>query len=394
MSTQTTSSFKGLNTVSDPLRLKLGWLSKADNIDITNTGAIRQRPGYTAVIAGAVRTAFATLDGSRMYLVKDGELCRVLPDMSVVSLVSMSSPALMYWAEADERVYFNNGVDAGIILEDDSVIPWRWDVPGAPTLSPEAGELPRGTYQVCCTFILPDGRETGAGEAATIEIGAHRSIMMDDVPQSPGCRTAVYVAPANSSVFQFAGFSGPTFAWRDGPDALGADLLTALLNPMPRTDVIQLWKGSAFAAEYIPETNQTAVWMSKPLAYHLFDLSAGFFMVPGQVLAMAPTEEALVISTDAAMYAYTHSGIKILAPYGVVPGHPWARDADTGDVFLWTSRGVCKAAPFENLTQEYLSVPPGRQAAACIMLRDGDKKFVASLVQGGTAFNHLKQGTS
>lgn len=393
MGTQTTGAFKGLNNVSDPLRLKLGWLEKADNVDITGTGALRQRPGFTAVIAGAVRTAFATLDGTRMFLVKDGELCRVLPNMTTVSLLPLASPALMYWAEADERVYFNNGVDAGIILEDDEVIPWRWEVPTSPALSLTEGALPPGDYQVCCTFILPDGRETGAGESAVITVGEGRSITMADVPQSAGCRTAVYVAPANSTVFQFAGLSGPTFSWRDGPDQLGVDLLTALLNPMPRTDVIQLWKGVAFACEYIPETNHTTVWMSKPLAYHLFDLSSGFFVVPGQVLAMAPTDDALIIGTDAAVLAYTHEALKVLAPYGTVPGHPWARDADSGDVMLWTTRGVCRAMPFENLTQEYLSVPPGRQAAACFMLRDGDKKFVTSLVQGGTAFNHLKQDT-
>ena len=39
--------FRGLNNVTDPLRLGLGWLATADNIDVTDTGSIIRRKGYS-----------------------------------------------------------------------------------------------------------------------------------------------------------------------------------------------------------------------------------------------------------------------------------------------------------------------------------------------------------
>jgi hypothetical protein len=47
MSFPSITRFKGLNNVADPLRLKLGWLAAADNVDVSNTAALETRRGYT-----------------------------------------------------------------------------------------------------------------------------------------------------------------------------------------------------------------------------------------------------------------------------------------------------------------------------------------------------------
>ena len=61
-------------TEGDPLRLGLSWLTKADNVNITDTGAIVKRTGYTLAGTGGYSGAYSTLDFSRAYFVKGGNL--------------------------------------------------------------------------------------------------------------------------------------------------------------------------------------------------------------------------------------------------------------------------------------------------------------------------------
>lgn len=381
--------FKGLNNVADPLRLDLGWLSVADNVDVSNTAALETRRGYTKRVTAALSGAFGTSDFRRVYVIAAGKIQRLMPGNTLKDVVSLSSTARMHWAEVNKQVYFNNGVDSGIIAEDDRVVAWRWPEPVALGVSGVTGSLPAGTYQALCTFLLPDGRETGAGMSAAAVLTDGSALQITNIPQVAGLTTLVYIAPADSTVFQLYGpVTGTSLVWSSAPDTLGTNLATAFLDPLPLgTTVIQHWRGQMWAAQYMPSVNQTAVWFSEPLGYHLFNLNSGYILVPGEVLALAPTESDLVIGTDVGIYAYNGERMEHLAPYGVVPGWAWTVDEDSKKLLLWTTRGVCRAMPFENLTQEYVSVPPGRQAGVALVRADGHKKFVANLVAGGTAFN-------
>ena len=392
MSLPQITRFKGLNNVSDPLRLGLGWLSVADNVDVTNTAALQTRSGYTKRVNATLTGAFNTSDFRRVYVTSPTAIHRLLPGNTLHQVYSLTSSARMHWTEINKQVYFNNGVDSGIIAEDDRVVAWRWPEPVALGISGVSGSLPAGTYQALCTYLLPDGRETGASTAAATVLTEGSGLQITGIPQIAGLTTLVYIAPADSTVFQLYGpATSPSLVWSATPDSLGTNLSTAFLDPLPLgTDVVQHWRGQMYAAQFMAAENQTVIWASEPLGYHLFNLNSGFFLVPGHVLTLAATEGALIVGTDVGIYAYTGEKLDHLAPYGVVPGWPTAFDEDSNKLMLWTTRGVCRAMPFENLTQEYVSVPPGRQAGATVVRMDGHKKFVANLVAGGTAFNQRR----
>src|SRR5688572_13413838 len=126
-------TFRGLNNVSDSLRLKLGWLAVADNVDITDTGALVSREGYSRTLAGTFTGAYSTKDRTRIYVVCAGALTAMVPRAaSGVTLESGLDDARMHWAEINDRVFFNNGVDRGIILPDNTLLEWAWPVPGTP----------------------------------------------------------------------------------------------------------------------------------------------------------------------------------------------------------------------------------------------------------------------
>ena len=295
-------SFKGLNNVTDPLRLGMEWLAQADNINITDTGAITKRDGYSLAQPGSFSAAYSTLDFSRAYFVDGG----ALKDFNGNVLAPITSSATMYWTEANENVYFNNGLDSGVIAPDNGITPWR----GAP-------------------------------------------------------------------VSYGAGFKGD-----DGQD------LGVLYDTLPLdTTAIQFWRGRMYAGQYFPNENQTALWFSEPMGFHLWNLDSNFVMLPGKVEMLAPHDDALVIGTDERVYAYTGDKLATLAEYGVTPGQHWTKDGQ--QILFWSARGLCAALPFQNLTEKQISVAPGVHAGGCLVRSGGQKRYLASLQQGGSPFNAL-----
>ena len=346
-------SFNGLHNVSDKLRLGLGWLDQADNIDITDTGGIVKREGYSRALTGAFTSAFSTADFSHMYVVDGGALKAMAGQSTAVTLQTGLSTAPMHWAEINDQVFFNNGTDAGIINPDNEVLVWRWG-------SPPAGD--DSTYY---TYRLADGRMTGVGSGAT----------------GP--------APAGAALVKFT----RELQTEAGEDASAVftndqhgDLMTAGLDALPfGVDVIQAWKGRIYAAQYFPEADQTALWFSQPLGFHLFDLAKDVVLVSGRILMLAPTDDALLIGTASRIYAYDNTKLETIAPYGVVPGQHWS--ADDGRTFFWSTRGLCSALPFKNMTDRHVSVAPGVRAGGAVVQQGGQRRYVVAIQQGGQPFN-------
>jgi hypothetical protein len=298
-------AFRGLNNVTDPMRLGMDWLVQADNVDITDTGELRERAGYTQAQAGSFSAIFSTFDFQRCYVVKAG----VLQTIDGVLLATLTSSNTLYWTEVNDEVYFNNGVDSGVIYPDNTVGLWR-DKP----VSYGAG------------FLIDDGSAL--------------PVLYDTL-------------------------------------ALGAD-------------VVQFWKGRMYAAQYFPSDDQTVVWFSEPLGYHIFNNDSNFFTVPGRVRMLAPTPDALIVGTDSRISAYDEKSLTALAQYGVVPGQHWCLDEQPDGskrTLFWSTRGLCAALPFSNLTERQVSVAPGVSAGGTIVRHGGQKRYVVALQQGGAAFN-------
>lgn len=299
MSSPSITSFKGLNNVSDSLRLGLGWLTTANNVNISDTGALSKRAGYSQAQAGAFSSAYSTLDFQRMYLVVGTALKNFVGD----TLATLTSTATMHWCEVNDQVFYNNGTDSGIIRPDHSILPWRES-----TLADE-------------TFYGADGEKQNN-----------------------------------------------------------------LLDPLPLgTTLIQHWRGRIYAAQYMPSEAQTVIWFSQPLGYHLFNLDTDFFILPGKVTMLAPTDAALIVGTDVAIHAYDAEKLATLAGYGVVPGQHWADDDKR--ILFWSTRGLCAALPFTNLTEKQVSVAPGVAAGGALIQQGGQRRYVVAIQQGGAAFN-------
>src|SRR6185369_3501885 len=149
----------------------------------------------------------------------------------------------------------------------------------------------------------------------------------------------VYVTEANGTVFRLlAAGVGAGVVYNALPAALGGELPFPWANE-PHGVLPAYWKGRMYLADPYPQLDQSVVWQSFGLHYHLFDDGALGITVPGTVLMNAACDEALIVGTERAIYAWDGAGgPKMLAPYGAVAGpHPTFHE---GKVCFWTLRGL------------------------------------------------------
>lgn len=388
--------FDGLDNVHDPMRgipaspgvAPRTWqlLQQADNIDISDAGAARRRQGYTHFVAGDNITAsYTTFDFSRLYVIDAGTLKRIHHDGSVVPLATgLTGEA--YWAEVNDVVYLSCGQKLEI-HPNNTVKSWGIPTPVGGNAVNASGSMSPGMYQVCFTFIDPDGRESGAGASIPVMV-ADGGITVTDIPSLADHYTVMYLAD-KGTVFRVAMVLNTsaldTFTYTG--TQLGRELTNQFLDAPPAgISYICHFKGQMYGAEYLPEVGNTVVWFSEELGYHLFNLNSSFFMVPGHVVMLAATDDNLTLSTTNRTFLYTREGLVQVAEYGAIPG----QHADIGPddkLYFWTTRGLCRTAPFENLTLSNVSLEPGVRAAGGVTQRHGYVQYVAVLKSGGAAFN-------
>lgn len=378
-------SFKGLNTVTDPIRLDLRWLTKAVNVHATSTGGIERRMGYECLSRTPTITAFSRSDSKFTYLQRDSSIT----DLTGGELVKTTSNKPMWWGEVNNEVYYSNGADAGKFIGYEPSV-WRLPTPKEPvvTTTSGVGGIAQGEWQVRSTVVAIDGRESGWSEAAIV--GATSFSITPSF--FDGYTSRIYITPPGGSSPQYAGtlYAPGTVSWSGSPDQLGFDATTNFLDQLqPNVDVFAFFKASCYASEFMQQSDVSVVWVSEPLGYHLFNLNSGFMLFPGRVLMLVATEDALIIGTDRAVFAFDGKTLTRVALYGVVGGQNCVRDTQvkTGRVLFMSTRGLCEALPFNNLTEDRVAIPPASRAGGVFMQQDGHCRFIATLHGVGSAYN-------
>lgn len=396
---KTLRNFLGLNNTADVLRGRPGrqglapvtWqlLQQADNVDINNEGLLSRRDGFQPFAAGSrLTSSFSTFDFERLYVIDNGTLFLVNRDGSRVDLATGLADEAS-WAEVNGSVYLSAGRKL-LITSDGVVTEWGIPTPAGGRISDATGQLTPGVYQACFTFIDASGREGGAGQSiATMCVGG--GLQLTDIPSEQGCYTAIYVA-GPGGVFRLEAVVPSSTGSLTIPSLQGGrELLNQFLDPPPdAATLIAFYQGRFWAAEYLQAEDTTVVWFSEPMGFHLFNLNSGFIQIPGRVVHMAAAEPkgggALILSTERRVFLYNQNELQAIADYGAVPGQnpDWGPD---DKLYFWTNRGLCRAAPFENLTESNVSLAPGVRAAGSVFNQHGYNRFVVVLKSGGAAFN-------
>lgn len=358
------TKFSGIvNTVSER-DIPEGALQDAVNVDITNAGGIIARPGYQLAVEVPISTAYTTLD-EITYIVSSGRLKRVNTDLSLTDICATTATE---FTDYQRYLFTNDGVSVFNETITDLVVP----TPLPPDVVITAGVRPAGMYHIVTTFINSSGLEGGTSPIVTIELGAPGELLITP-DQRDGYTSAVYITDVDGEVF---------YDIRTGRQIFPAQINA---NPFPaNADKIEYFQSRLYVSERMGD--HTVVWFSHPNQFHLYGVDDGYFVIPGTVRGMKGTDQALIIGTDAAIYAYADGSITELAKYGVVAGRPMVKDSD-GMVYIHSEIGLYKALPFQELGVDLVSLPMGTKCSANIMYHKGIHKYVGLHDGGGEAFN-------
>lgn len=361
------------------------WLKSAINVDHDNAGRIARRQGCGARIGfGNVTAAYATEDETRLFVVDGGDLKNVasITPLSAITLASVGTGEV-YWAEGGNLVFFT-GSSTGIIQGND-VLPLGIPTPQPPQMVAVAGSLPPGKYIAAIAYRDAWGRQGGAGAVSEIELTETGGIRFVFDPL-PGYVGLLFVSLANGDhLFLLAESAAGAYIWPSGnPTSYALDPMQMGSYPPPAgVGPVAFRDSRLWLSQNLGDT--AYIFRSRPFWYHLFDLS-DYIAVPGRIEMMLALDGALIIGTRTNIYAYSEDApLATLADYGVVPGQP-GRVIDRR-AYFWTTRGLCAALPFENLTDKIFSVPPGTRAAIGVNESQGRKMLIVAADTGGRANN-------
>ena len=343
-------------------------LSATLNIDIDDEGGIINRPGYSLTTSGTnIISAYALRDHSAAYIIDNGNLIKLTQNSTGLLSTTIGTVPNQdtYFVEVGNQLFLSSGY----IVNNGTLIPWAVNPPGQPVGLVTSGNLLAGTYQITCTYISADGRESGSCQPIVLNVPANGGIQLIGT-----FGLNVYMTQPNGDVLIHIG-KGVTniTSINSAGYPIANELLNAFTIPS-NIGPIAYYDSSTVYSIYDQSTNLSTVVYSKPFRFHVFSPEQDFIRVPNTVRLLVGTEDALIIGTDKEIFSFDGLDLKRLARYGVPPGKIYQYSRDN-ELYFQTLRGVCKL-PFQNLTEEKISVPYGTYCATGLISQNGLEKFI------------------
>lgn len=151
--------------------------------------------------------------------------------------------------------------------------------------------------------------------------------------------------------------------------------------PPPTGDVLGTRRSQIAVGVWEPEKDRSVVYFSRPDYPHEFRLLNDFQMFAGRITLLAEVSRGLVIATDRAIFVDSiDAPLQRVTDYGAPKG---GRIYDDRDVcYFFSDRGLCRALPFENLTDKQLVVTGRETTTAALLPYQGSTYAIVS--QSGT----------
>jgi hypothetical protein len=413
--------WRGLRNTTAPERFRPGDLATAFDVEISDTGQILSRRGFTQVSATAGHSLYA--NHTVAVLVEGSTLKALEPDFTRTTLRTLSTAAPVSYDTVQDTIYYSNGTDTGRLV---GRTPKEWGV-AVPTSQPVAsaapGSLPPGRYLYAMTFLRSDGHESGTDMAASIDLPTGGGIRFTSMQVSTNPDVSdkiLYLSSPNGEVLYKAVMvaNGATSAlYASNALDLKTPLTTQFAGPPPAGNVVRGYNGSACVVA------GDVVYYSDPYNLELFRLDTNFLRFPGQVAVYECVNDGIYVATTdlAGDDPETNGGTWYLGgsrmdglkstqvfDYGAIPGTGVRTlaayfDTQTSDeggaisasnpAVVWASRhGVCvgfDGGRVQNLTEAMYSFPVAQRGAGLVRQARGFVQYLAVLRGSGALNNNF-----
>lgn len=383
----------GLRNTVRPERQPWGALATADNVLLDDSSALELRPGFARSLAIAgITDAYAPISRHYALVLAAGSLYSIDDSLGSRLLGSGYTESSFHWAQTENRVLFAGDTEAGLVIGGQILLPLRFPQADVPTVATLAGSMPAGQYQFAVVYRYTANAMEGTPSMLYIlEASTPCAFKITSAPPA-GYEADVYVTAADDTTLRYLG-TGSTVFYNLDPAQLGEALDADQLNayPLPQgIAAIEIHEACLFAAVWDQATNTSAVWRSRPWAYHWYTLDQDGLAIPGKVLALLSTSAGLLIGSDTGIRLMTpDEGLVSLTDYGVVPGRPMIQDAEHR-VTIWTTHGLATFSAAKGFVDRFegkLSVAGGSSCASAIVEFGGSRYALVLTDSSGTPEN-------
>lgn len=355
-------------------------LRNAVNVDVGDSGKVRRRNGFTPVANVSGAHSLWRGDGEA-FVVVGGALMRFngAATIAVGNVPGITAPVA--YVQAGAHTYFtcptaSGRVSAGVLS------PWGVEVPNLPPMiSPTAGGFDAGIYSAAMTYLLADGRESGASQLASVTLNASGgfAVMSMPVPTSAAItKKRLYLSSTNGDTLYLAGEFSPDalFAVIGSPVA-GVELRTEFLSAPPFGTALAYYNDRIFIAR------GKVVEFTEASDYDHVDRRKNYYAFNSDVSLIAAATDGLYVCADKTYFipsAVTSEAMQVaVLDFGAIANT--AQDVPKSTNVIWMSPNgavIAKAGGEVEVLADG-NLVPGLMANAASLVReeDGLRQFVA-----------------
>lgn len=381
----------GVRNDISPERFDKTDLIVGTNIELDDTGKVSRRLGMTLHTAGVTHSLLAS--SRDCFVVLNGVLSRVQPDMTMLPIVPVSGSRVAYERIADE-VFWTDGLQSGVLTGANR----QWGIAPPPPIgaaSTGVGSLRDGTYLYTMTYVRADGKESGAPICGRVEASGGIAFAALPVSADPlVTHKHLYLSAWNGELSYRAATlpNADVSATISAAQPTGVPLRTQFMGPAPAGQLVGYYKGRAYVAQ------GRFLWHSQPYEYELFDLMSGYLAFPDNIQTFSPVADGVFVGTERETVFLagrdpSDFDLRRVADYGTVLGTEQEipehhvldeKQRPQGPQVMWMSKhGVCLGGNggfFKNLTGKRYRLPVDVTTGASLLkVRGGTPQFVVSL---------------
>lgn len=352
------TEFAGINDISGDIKLRSNNIVSCANVDLTDNREAKTRRGYSQALAlPGITAAYFTEDRQDLFVIAAGELLRVFPDFTTVSIATGLDGSRVYWSELGNRIGLSGSVCGMIRMDENKFVAYPLTRPAVPVVKAVQGSRPAGDYIVSVVEVV-NGEHTPASPSTFVTLQDNQAIQVD-VALSSGADTAIiFVTESDGSVMygQLIVNESGRYVLDSNPFA-GQVLDEGILNStgLPGYNGPCAFFNSRWHVAYYDEASSaTYIYESAVFRFGLFDLVRGFTPIPGEVTMMAAVDDGIIVGSNKGVWIIPGEGqLRRLTPAPVPKHASFVKDRD-GVLWFWTREGLAKAMPFEEVTVDRL----------------------------------------
>lgn len=387
-----------MDNIHGDIELPADTLRRAINTDIMDSGRLKRRKGFAPVLALSGAHSLWS-DGLTAYFVLANNL-RLFLENGTSSVVGVFLAGLnrLSGVKVNNDIYLTcktarGRIRAGVLS------PWGVEVPSsAPVLVATVGTMPAGVYYGAVTYLLADGRESGASKLASIILTAAGGIATTSMPipvDTAITGKRLYLSTPDGEVLFMAQEVAAADQFANiGALASGARLRTEYLAPPPFGSNLAQYNGRIFIVD---AADPSVVWFTEAFDYDHVDLRKNYYQFGAPVTIIAAVTDGLYVCADNTYFLPNaggqEAGQRKVLGFGAV-ANSMSSIPNTTDVIWMTEHGPAigkDGGIIELIAEKVIASGQMVEAAALVREKDGVRQFV--IVGSTTQASALQAGS-